>query len=757
MTDAPDRNDRPNSSHRRELLAFIVFAFAIFQVLGFISYHPDDLSFYTTSPNDPRLNYGGVIGAYLTFAFVFLFGFSSAVSPLFLSSLAWRLLRGIDLWKFQKWFLCYQLSLVSGSVLLGMKPAARLDPWVSRFQVTGPGGLVGTVFGQEVVGAFLGYAGGFFLFAVLWLIALQGVVEFSYFRLIRKVLALARAGIAWCLAAAVAAGRFLWGAFRKAAGVFFAGSDSEGASREKPRRDSRKRKRPEKRPALPEEPVVQKSPPPQASRRRALTRKRSGGWEFPSLELLKEPVKYDLDLEENINANAGKLVETLGEFDIQCDVSGIESGPVITRYEIQIASGIKVQKVTSLDNDIGLAMRAKSVRIIAPIPGKSAIGIEIPNQIRKTVFFKELLSSREFKDAHVEIPLVLGQDISGRAVIADLEKMPHLLIAGATGSGKSVCINSIIVSLLYTLSPSEVKVMMIDPKKVELATYKGLPHLYIPLITNPNKVAMGLRCLIEEMERRYQMFKDVGVRNISAYNKKDKTEARQKAAAAGEEEFDPQDRYPDRLPYIVVVIDELADLMMVAKSEIESSVVRLAQLSRAVGIHMVLATQRPSVDVVTGLIKANIPARIAFRVSSRVDSRTVLDSIGAEKLLGRGDMLFLNPGNIELYRVQGAFLEDEEISGVVDHWTSQGEPEYDGRALHSMNRPEGENAESDSLFDEAVEAIRDSRHASTSFLQKRFRIGYNRASRLIDELESRGVIGPPATGGKTREIYLEEE
>ena len=311
------------------------------------------------------------------------------------------------------------------------------------------------------------------------------------------------------------------------------------------------------------------------------------------------------------------------------------------------------------------------------------------------------------------------------------------------------------MSLLYTLSPSEVKIMMVDPKKVELAMYKNLPHLFVPLITNPNKVSQGLHCLIEEMERRYQIFKEAGVRNIQGYNKKDKTSLREQLASQ-ESGIDPAEAFPERMTYIVAVIDELADLMLVAKSEIESSIVRLAQLSRAVGIHLILATQRPSVDVVTGLIKANVPARIAFRVSAKVDSRTVLDTSGAEKLLGRGDMLFLNPGDIDLNRLQGAYLEDNEINAVVEHWNNQGSPEYDNLAMNIINHSENAGGEpEDPLFHEAVEAIRLSKQASTSFLQKKFRIGYNRASRLMDELENKGIIGPPTQGGKTREIYLE--
>ena len=784
LADLKDNGNDTDWVNLRQIFAVLVLAFMVFMILSFLTYNPMDIGFYTTSPNDPKLNFCGSMGAYFIFCMVFAFGFSVVIMPFFLASLVVKLIKGCGLTDVLKWFLYFQIGLLSFSVMLSMYFNEMLSLFIQSYQVFSAGGLVGRIFGVEFMAKLIGRAWTFVLFLTLFLISLRGVIPFSFLNVLKKLGAL--------IFTVTLQIRRAFGVGIKAS-LSFLKSRLEGLSewrkgmteeeflkkrKEKtaPPKDfsedafiQKKTPFPEDLREVQEKPLEKKTPypvnvPPKAEKRNESSgasdishlRKKTGQWEFPPLSYLIEPAKTSLDLEENVQANAEKLVNTLNEFGVKAEISGIESGPVITRYEIQIASGVKVREVTSLDNDIGLAMRAKSVRIIAPIPGKSAIGIEIPNQIRKMVFFKELLTSEAFKKLKAEIPLILGKDISGRAVIADLASMPHLLIAGATGAGKSVCINTIVMSLLYTLSPSEAKIMMVDPKKVELSAYKSLPHLFVPLITNPNKVAMGLHCLIEEMERRYQIFKEAGVKNLSSYNKKDKSSLRAEFSTK-ETGVDPLEAFPDKLPFIIAIIDELADLMLVAKAEIESSIVRLAQLARAVGIHLILATQRPSVDVVTGLIKANVPARIAFRVAAKVDSRTVLDMGGAEMLLGRGDMLFLNPGDIDLNRIQGAYLEDNEINAVVEHWTKQGEPEYDALAMNAMNRPESTEEPEDPLFQEAVQAIRNSKQASTSFLQKQFRIGYNRASRLIDELEAKGVIGPATSGGKTREIYLDEE
>jgi S-DNA-T family DNA segregation ATPase FtsK/SpoIIIE len=766
--------DEETPKIRHEILGLSIFFLSVFQILGFLSYDPNDLSYYQSPPTDPPNNNAGIFGAWLTFVFIFTYGLGLVVSPLFLFSLSIRLFRGLNFWQFMTWFFYFQMSLISLSIILATAQPESLGFYVKSFQISSSGGEVGTVFGLEICSKFFGNLGNYFLFSILFFISTQGILNFSYFNFFKHVYLACKWGLIQTYKACMRAFLFLkkivpWISER---GIPWLKNHSWNKSKIQPAFFLKMPLRePEPAALLPiQEPQAQEpealpelisdSPNIEETVLPTRLRKKAYQWSFPTLDLLREPTPDHLNLSENIEANGHRLVHTLQQFDVESQIVGIESGPVITRYEIQIASGIKVQKVTSLDNDIALAMRAKSVRIIAPIPGKAAIGIEIPNQIRKMVFFKELLLSKEFQKRQHQIPLILGKDIGGKAIIADLATMPHLLIAGATGSGKSVCVNTIIMSILYTLSPKEIKLMMVDPKKVEMATYKNLAHLFVPLITNPNKVAMGLRCLIDEMERRYQLFKDIGVRNIASYNQKDKSEFRQRITQ-NDGDMDPMQLVPDKLPYIVVIIDELADLMMVARNEVESGIVRIAQLSRAVGIHLILATQRPSVDVVTGLIKANVPARIAFRVASKVDSRTVLDANGADKLLGHGDMLFLNPGDTELGRIQGAYLSDEEINATVEYWKKQGDPEFDSTAMEVMSHSESENGnsldENDPLFDEAINAILDSKQASTSFLQRRFRIGYNRASRLIDDLAAKGIIGPPTGSGKNREIYLENQ
>ncbi|MBN2144593.1 MAG: DNA translocase FtsK 4TM domain-containing protein, partial [Candidatus Aureabacteria bacterium] len=722
---------------RHEMAALLILFFLIFQVLSYYSYNPYDLSYHSTHPNNPCVNHGGIIGAYLTFIFLFTYGLAYCIAPFFILSLIIRLFLGLSFIDFLKWLLFLNLSMISASIVLSVNTYPGLDAAVFRYQLVSAGGIVGTVLGQEVILQFLGKSGGFVISLLLFLISLQGIGRFSYLQVIKRV---------------YQTFVYVFSIVKKSLFRILSSIREYHAKRQKRKKEKEAEQKiisasepppyqgtfnPDWGPKQAEEKETSPLPEKNSESREDLSgsrsvRKKKGDWAFPGLDLLKPPQEVNLDLEENIKANAEKLIQTLHEFEVEADVVGVETGPVITRYEIQIGSGIKVQKVTSLDNDLALAMRAKSVRIIAPIPGKAAIGIEIPNQIRRMVYFKELLNSDAFKKMKHTIPLILGKDISGKPVFADLVSMPHLLIAGATGSGKSVCINSIIMSLLYTLSPAEVKIMMVDPKKVEMTGYKNLPHLYVPLITNPNKVAIGLRCLIEEMENRYHLFKEVEVRNIESYNKKDKTPYRKKMKSGPGDNGEPLKILPEKLPYIVVLIDELADLMMIARSEVESSIVRLAQLSRAVGIHLILATQRPSVDVVTGLIKANVPGRIAFRVSAKVDSRTVLDTIGAEKLLGYGDMLFLSPQSSDIVRIQGAYLDDDEIRKAVEYWESQGEPEYDPVTLNALEGPSDFEGEEDPLFKEAVEFIRETQQASTSLLQRKFKIGYNRASRLME-------------------------
>jgi S-DNA-T family DNA segregation ATPase FtsK/SpoIIIE len=457
-----------------------------------------------------------------------------------------------------------------------------------------------------------------------------------------------------------------------------------------------------------------------------------GLYQLPPLDFLQSPrQKRNLKLLDQ----SVQLEETLASFGVNAQVIEVHQGPVITRYDIQPAPGVKVSRIVNLANDLALALAARGLRIEAPIPGKAAIGIEVPNKETRTVTIREVLESRQFWEAG-KLGMALGVDIAGEPVVADLNKMPHLLIAGATGSGKSVCLNTLILSLLYRASPAEVKMIMIDPKMVELSVYDGVPHLSAPVVTDPKKAAAVLRAVVTEMETRYKVFAAKGVRDLARYN-----------------QVLDQDELP--MPYVIVFIDELADLMMVAPVEVEDSICRLAQMARATGIHLVVATQRPSVDVITGLIKANIPSRIAFAVSSQVDSRTILDTSGAEQLLGRGDMLFSPAGSLKPLRLQGALVLDQEIKAVTDHWKKQGTPDYVEAFINAQEKEvnSGDPAEEDELFWDAVKMLIDSGQASASSLQRRFRIGYNRAARLIDMMEARGIVGPH-NGSKPREILI---
>ncbi len=463
-----------------------------------------------------------------------------------------------------------------------------------------------------------------------------------------------------------------------------------------------------------------------------------GDYKLPSLELLNSPTHETGNIfGENLEESARILEDTLRDFGIESKVIDISKGPVITRYELQPAPGVKVNRITSLNDDIALTMKATTVRIVAPIPGKSCVGIEVPNADTSMVFLREILESSEFQKmaASSKLAMALGKDISGKCVVTDLGDMPHLLIAGTTGSGKTVCVNSLIMSMVYNATPEELKFLMVDPKMVELAIYNGLPHLLCPVVTDSKKVAGALGWVVGEMEARYKMLAKIAARNIDSFNQKSE----------------------EKLPYIVVIIDELADLMMVAQEDIENAITRLAQLSRAVGIHMILATQRPSVDVVTGVIKANFPARISFKVASKVDSRTVLDMNGADKLLGKGDMLFLEPGSPKPIRAQGTFLTDPEIEKVVGFIKAQQEPVYDSEILeHQKKSISGRGGfEKDEFFDEAVQMVLETGQASVSMLQRRLRLGYTRAARIVDAMEEEGIIGP-FRGSKPREILIQE-
>ncbi len=488
----------------------------------------------------------------------------------------------------------------------------------------------------------------------------------------------------------------------------------------------------------------------------------------PSLDLLESNtggrVRIDPQL---LRENAKRLVEKLESYGVKGRVDEIHPGPVVTMYEFEPKSGIKISKVTGLENDLALALAAQKVRIVAPIPGKARIGIELPNDDRQTVYIREILEDERWQKTKGALPIALGKDIAGKPVYADLAKMPHLLVAGATGAGKSVGLNVMLASLLYKKSPEEVRMLMIDPKVVELAVFDDIPHMLLPVVTDMKKAAVALKWAVDEMERRYQLFADAGARNIGTYNARvdrvangdleaSKLLSRKARARIQKENPEKLEEDPERLPYIVVVVDEFADLMMVAAKEVEACIARLAQKARAAGIHVILATQRPSVDVITGMIKANFPCRMAFKVSQREDSKTILGRVGAQNLLGRGDMLMIPPGSSDLKRVHCAFISEEEVGAICDSLREQATPEYD----ESILEPKGEDglpggSSDDPLYDKAIAVVANAGYCSISHLQRQLSVGYNKAAKLVDRLEADGIVGPASKkAGGRREVLV---
>lgn len=503
-----------------------------------------------------------------------------------------------------------------------------------------------------------------------------------------------------------------------------------------------------------EELPVEPPPPPPPPKRKPL----NPNYTLPPISLLSQP-EGPREITTNSETASMVISETLKDFGIEVEVKSHEVGPVVTRYELLPAPGIKIERIAALSNNIALALKAASIRIQAPIPGKGLVGIEVPNAITNKVFVREILDGDIWKNCRANVPLILGKDVGGKDMIADLATMPHVLIAGATGSGKTVCMNSILSGMLMSKTPDELKLILVDPKIVEFTQYNTLPHLIAPVITNSKKVVLGLRWAISEMEKRYKLFAKVGVRNIESYNNRE-VSTQPELFPEGTEPPQPKpDEPPQTIPYIVIVIDELADIMLTDGPDVENAIARLAQLSRAVGIHMIIATQRPSVNVITGTIKANLPCRIAFQVAQKTDSRTILDQQGAEKLLGRGDMLFLPPGASKLVRAQGALILDDDIKKIVTFINKQAVPDYELAITEQIERASNvtgsmDDGADEDLLDQSIEIIRETRRASTSSLQRRLRIGYTRAARIMDILEERGIIGPPK-GSEAREILID--
>ena len=771
----------------RHLWGIILVPISLFVALSLFSYDWKDISLLRAPPNDPPCNLIGPVGAWLSYILFTFFGVGAYLLPL--ACLGFGLILILD-----REERVWPRGLCCLAVTFCLVAAVELQEtwWTNRcvtLNIADAGGLLGRLVVRDLLVRWLSPVGTGIVVWTLFAISFVLMIE------IHNLLRFARAG--WAGARALA--------------VRIQERQTEGLDRrevlEKEQRKIEKRRQrlerellrsqiepqveivaakepPAPAPVEPEPPkeVAPVSPPPSPpsppSRPKpapkpapaeesepeptdATAPERPKGarpYALPPISLLNEAPASATGVTVDTSITSRILVETLAEFGIEVEVTNVERGPTVTRYEMLPAPGVRVERIAGLSNNLALALKATSVRVQAPVPGKGVVGVEVPNSVAKMVVLREILAGKAWQTSKARLPLVLGKDVGGNDIVADLADMPHLLVAGATGSGKTVCMNSILAGLLMSRTPEQLRLLLIDPKIVEFSVFNQMPHLVVPVITDPHKVPLGLRWAINEMEKRYKLFAATGVRNIESYNNREIARQEDLFAAAGGAEEGEKDEPPERLAYIVIVIDELADLMLAAQAEIENGIARLAQLSRAVGIHMILSTQRPSVNVITGTIKANFPARIAFQVAQKVDSRTILDTVGADKLLGRGDMLFLPPGTSKLVRAQGTMTSDEEIRRIVEFIKNQAEPSYEVEIKERIEKPgssvETGDEEDEEVITQAVAIIKETQRASTSSLQRRLRIGYTRAARVMDILEERGIVGPPR-GSDPREILID--
>ena len=684
----------------RWIKGILLFGIGLFVFFSIFSFNAYDRTFSFCQIGVPQLenpaNFGGKFGAYLSGFLIFLFGKSSYILVLLIMTLGWNSIWGE---KSSLWIKLISVTglLITFSAFFSLKETTGLYP---------DGGIAGLIttdflfksFGEKGIYLVLSILGVGFLGIgnKIFISPLKGYVE-NYVSARNE-------------------------------NVSFPSS----AKKRIIKRDVGKK---EMQPVAKEEKgILRKDREPEKIRRKRL--RKEPEFKLPSIDFLKTGSPTQKETKGDLERYAQVIEETLSEFGMEGEIVQINQGPRVTMYELQLAPGIQVQKVNKISDNIAMNLKTTTIRIVAPLPNKSTVGIEVPNREISMVYFREIVSSKEFKRSHSKLTLAIGKDIMGNPIVSDLKIMPHLLIAGATGSGKTVCLNSLITSILYKATPEEVKFLLIDPKMVELTLYNDLPHLLLPVVVDVKKAVIALKWLIGEMERRYKLFSADRVRSIESYNAIHKEET---------------------LPYVVVVIDELADLMTIARNEIETSIIRLAQLSRAAGIHLILATQRPSVNVITGIIKANLPCRISFQVTSTFDSRTILDSIGAEKLLGRGDLLFVPAGSSRPQRVQGSFVSDEEIETVCEFAKEQKIPDYDMEILKLREGEKeiipGSGGGVDELYEQAKRIIIDTRIASISMLQRRLQIGFNRAARLIETMEEEGIVGQYREG-KPREVII---
>jgi len=801
------------------VIGLLLLGGAVLLPVALISYDPNDIPGWIplvstkVSPDWVTRNLCGVGGAILAGFLYFLFGAAAYLWIIVLGGygLAKLSICGFKLAERAGWSV---LMVISGASLIQMQPWF-FQGWEKSFHIEGPGGWIGKWVGEKAFGGALGEVGGPVVLGVIYGASLILAIGFHPVIVLKDAWAAAR------LRAAEARARKL-AALEEPRRMEIEHAELAKKAEKLERKARKKPQIPAPEPAAPdagnEAPKIIDATAPrpnrptlaeiEAARRRepaaaglALTSPRLENYKLPPLDLLDE-----IDADERVPTDHGELREiqqtilaTIREFGIDATAGDITYGPTITRYEVRPVKGVRVDRIANLERDIARATRATRINILAPIPGKDTIGIEIANAKKVKVTLRELLETDEWLHAHGKLPLALGKDVYGKTIVADLAKMPHLLVAGTTGSGKSVCVNSIVASLLFRFTPEELRFIMIDPKVVEMQIYNKLPHLVTPVVTDPKKVLMALKWVVDEMELRYKIFAKVGVRNINGFNDRPRPKPEVEAPAEpeppaeplvqiplvlGEDADGPSDDIsdeaesappppqpvrnardgdvivPDRMPFIVVIVDELADLMQTAPAEVEGSIARITQMARAAGIHVIVATQTPRADVVTGIIKANIPSRIAFQVASGLDSRVILDQKGAEKLLGQGDMMYLPPGSSELLRAQGVLVTDDEIHRLVEFVGAQAEPEFEPSIhdkLTSEGGDEGEVTEEDEdLIDKFLEVMKQERRASTSMFQRRLRLGYTRAARIVDIMERRGIVGP-VNGAKDREILIDLE
>ena len=723
---ARNKQDKPAHPLRKEIVGLLFLLIAIILAGSLFSYHPNDRLFWNVTGSVGKAhNLFGTVGAHLSGALFDLLGFSAFWLAVILLAISFISFRGKPLSSPLMSIFAAIAMLVSFSAILNLQFAGEV---VYRGGKITAGGLVGLHL-AGLAKNVLNYFGAYVLLMTVFIISLMVVTHLSLGRVFSKL------------------GFWILGFLKRFRDIVIKIKERRKRTRKTMVAHHKIKSRPK---VTIVKPGSESEKAPQQEKFPFMNV--AGELKLPPLDLLSDPPeRKNVKIQrETLEMNARRLERKLSDFGVEGEVVEILPGPVITMYEYKPAPGVKISKVANLSDDLALTLRAQSIRIVAPIPGKAAIGIEIPNNQREVVYLKEILSSAAYKNSKHRLPIALGKDITGAAVVADLTKMPHLLVAGATGTGKSVSINTMIESLLFKVSTEMVRLLLVDPKRIELSMYHDIPHLLHPVVTQAKDATKALRWAVEEMERRYMLLSDRGVRNIETYNRRIVKDKGTKTAPE-----DTSKGIDKTLPYIIVIIDELADLMMISSKEVEESITRLAQMARAAGIHLIIATQRPSVNVLTGIIKANFPTRISFQVSSKVDSRTILDTNGAEHLLGDGDMLFMPPGVSRIMRIHGAYVSEEEVQAVTDFLRKQRKPDYDTSILSHIAKNEEskeEDLELDEKYEDAIALVSKTGQASISMLQRKLRVGYNRAARMIEVMEIQGVVGP-SDGVRPRDVY----